>query len=160
MPKCHLPADNRTILLLFIPGAIHRSRMFPAQNGLNYFFFQRKSKFYHQVGNTACCLLSLNCEMCWKIKTLIKVVFSMPIPCRKVTPFQNTAFLVCLYLLSHFSYNSLYLTNFNNIFHIFADVTATHSRALQSRIKLYSIFCVSKKVGNTKSTSLKVVFPD
>lgn len=123
-------------------------------------FSQGKSKFYHQVGNTAYCLLSLNCEMCWKIKTLIKVVFSMPVPCRKVTPFQNTAFLVCLYLLSHFSYNSFYLTNFSNIFNFFADVTATHSRALQSRIKLYSIFCVSKKVGNTKSTSLKVVLPD
>lgn len=84
----------------------------------------------------------------------------MRIPCRKVTPFQNTAFLVCLYLLSRFSCNIFYLTNFSNIFNILADVTATHSRALQSRIKLYGIFSACKKVENTKSNSLKVVFPD
>lgn len=129
VPKCHLASVNRTILLLFIPSAIYRRRRFPAQNGHNI-FFQGKTKFYHQMGNSADCLLSLNCEICWKIKSLIKVVFSMPIPCRKVTPFQNTAFLICLYLLSHFSYNSFYLTNFNNIFNIFSKVTATHSRAL------------------------------
>lgn len=81
------------------------------------------------MGNSAYCLLSLNCEICWKIKTLIKVFFPMPIPCRKVTPFQNTAFLICLYLLSHFSYNSFYSTNFSKIFSIVAIVTATQVKS-------------------------------
>lgn len=73
----------------------YTSRMFCAQKGLNYFFEERK--FYHQVGNAAYSLLSSNCEMCWKIKTSTKVVSSVSISFRKVTLFQSTAFLVCLY---------------------------------------------------------------
>lgn len=79
-------------------------------------------------------------------------------PCRKVTPFQNTAFLVCLYLLSHFSYNSFYLTSFCNIFDICScNCNIFKYLARESKVVWYLLCC--QKGGEHKIKQTKACFP-